>query len=146
MKELVAAGVLAGCIALGAFGCAGDGSALIDDTMNGGNGNGEAPTLALIQSTIFTPICTDCHNPGGPGNFMPLDSEDASFAGLVGVPSIEVALLRVEPGDPEQSYLVHKIEDRPGIVFTRMPPPPQPMLSAEQIETIRGWIEAGAER
>ena len=111
-----------------------------DCEIEGGN-----DTLAWIQTNVFTPICTECHTPGGPGP-MPLTSEQVSFDNLVNVASVEVALERVEPFDPEASYIVHKVEGRPTIVGTRMPPPPRPMLTQEQIDAIIGWIQLGAPR
>lgn len=125
-------------------GCAGDGSALIDDVMRPPDprANPDA-NLAWIQAEVFGAICIFCHVPGGEGP-MPLTSEAVSFANLVDVPSIEVALDRVEPGDAEASYIVHKIEGRPTILGTRMPPPPLPMLSERQIQAIIDWIDAGA--
>ena len=105
---------------------------------------GIEPTLTSIQSNVFGVICIECHVPGGPGP-MPLDSAEVSFQSLVNAPSIEVqGLLRVEPGNAETSYLVHKIEGRPTIVGQRMPPPPRPSLTLEQIQAIRDWIDAGA--
>jgi mono/diheme cytochrome c family protein len=102
------------------------------------------PTLASIQANVFGVICVACHVPGGPGP-MPLDSAAASYQNLVGVPSVEIqGLLRVAPGSAEFSYLVHKIEGRPSIVGQRMPPPPRPSLTAEQIAAIREWIDDGA--
>ena len=52
-------------------------------------------------------------------------------------------LLRVKPCDPDNSYLVWKVEGLKGIEGSQMPlflPP----LSAEQTAAIRAWIEAGA--
>jgi cysteine-rich repeat protein len=123
-----------------------------DGNVMGGDGcdancnlEGIQPTLASIQENVFTPICTECHVPGGPGPFS-LESESVSFANLVDVPSFEVfGLDRVEPGDPENSYIVHKIEDRMGIIGQRMPPPPRPILTQEQIDAIREWIQDGAQ-
>ncbi len=123
-----------------------------DGNMLGGDGcdancqiEGILPTLASIQAEVFTPICTECHVPGGPGPFS-LESEAISFQNLVNVPSIEIlGLDRVEPGLPEDSYIVHKIEGRPGIIGSRMPPPPRPMLTPEQIAAIRQWILDGAQ-
>ena len=78
---------------------------------------------------------------------MPLDSEDVSFQNLVNVQSIEQSgLLRVNPGNPESSYLVHKIEGRATISGSRMPPPPRAMLTAEQHDAIVEWIAMGAPR
>jgi len=129
-------------LALSACGCPGDGSQ-IDEMMN--VPPQITPTLRSIQAQVFGAICTDCHVPGGPGPF-PLHSEDASFDNLVGVPSVEVPLLRVAPGDSENSYLVHKIQGRPEIAGERMPPPPQPVLTQTQIDAIVQWIEMGAPR
>ncbi len=123
-------------------GCAGDGSEL-DTMMPPG---GIQPTLESIQLEVFTPICAQCHFPGGPGP-MPLDSADASFANLVNVPSLRSPLLRVAPQDPDNSFLVHKIEGREGIAGQRMPPPQAgPPLTGEQIQAIRQWITDGALR
>jgi hypothetical protein len=55
-------------------------------------------------------------------------------------------LLRVAPGDPENSYLVHKVEGRPGIIGLRMPRNGPPFLTEGQIRIIRRWIELGAPR
>jgi hypothetical protein len=49
----------------------------------------------------------------------------------------------VIPGDPENSYLIHKLEGRPGIVGTQMPRG-DVRLSAGQILVIKRWIERGA--
>lgn len=63
---------------------------------------------------------------------------------LVNVASNEVpALMRVLPNNPDDSYLVRKVEGGPDIVGGRMPLGRAP-LSAEQIGMIRSWISAGA--
>ena len=127
---------------LSAFRCAGDGS-LIDDMM--GPPGGPEPTLAWIQANVFTPKCTACHVPGGIGP-MPLHTEEVSFNNLVNVSSVEInSMLRVEPFNPDDSYLVWKIENNPGIVGSQMPlggPPLEP----EEIALIREWIDSGAQR
>lgn len=134
---------LALALAVGSASCAGDGSAL-GGVLEPGDGEDDAPTLSQLQTDIFTPFCSPCHQPGGIGP-MPLDTLQASFDNLVGVESVEIAgLLRVAPGDPEMSYLVWKVEGRPTIVGDPMPLG-GPMLAAEQIEAIVAWIAAGAE-
>ena len=47
------------------------------------------------------------------------------------------------PGDPENSYLIHKLEGRSTIAGVRMPLN-GPYLEAGQILVIRRWIEIGA--
>jgi hypothetical protein len=95
-----------------------------------------------IQATIFTPICTACHVGGNAPQGLRLDAAN-SYAMLVNVASAEVpALLRVNPGDPNASYLVQKIEGT-AAVGARMPLN-GPALSQAQIDLVRGWIAAGA--
>jgi hypothetical protein len=99
------------------------------------------PTLSSIQANIFTPICTTCHTASHPTG---LDLRAGmSYALLVGVPSFQVAsLLRVEPGDPDNSYLIQKLEGS-AAVGARMPLG-GPYLTNEQITVVRQWITNGA--
>lgn len=111
-------------------------------------GEGLQPTLRSIQANIFSPICAQpgCHVGATAQQGLMLDTEDNSFLDLVGINSTELpALLRVDPGNPDGSYLVHKIEGRATIVGAQMPLN-QPPLSRAQIEAIRQWIQNGALR
>lgn len=104
------------------------------------------PTFTSIQQNIFTPNCavSGCHLGGGAASQLDLSAGNA-YSNLVGVASVEVpTLLRVEPGDPDNSYLVRKIEGGPGITGLQMPRGRDP-LSTDQIQAIRGWIGAGAQ-
>lgn len=113
-----------------------------------GSGPVLPPTLASIQETIFTPICTACHNnSGGEASFLPLVDEETSYAGLVDFPvSIYCGDRRVTPGFPDDSCLVHAIEgsEQFGGTNPRMPPLPTPPLEQAQIDQIRQWITDGA--
>jgi hypothetical protein len=96
-----------------------------------------------IQDTIFTPICTACHVGANAPVGLRLDAAN-SYAMLVNVASVEVpGTLRVNPGNPNASYLVHKIEGT-AAVGVRMPANGPPYLTQAQIDLIRGWITAGA--
>ena len=103
---------------------------------------GDEPTLANIQARVFTPICTRCHIGAAAPQGMQLDTANA-FDNIVGVRSREVgSLFRVEPFNPDDSYLVQKIEGT-AAVGAQMPfggPP----LPAEDIMLIRQWILEGA--
>jgi hypothetical protein len=67
-----------------------------------------------------------------------------AYANIVNVASTEQpALMRVAPGDSENSYLYQKITGAPGIVGDRMPLAGGP-LDAADIEQIALWIEQGA--
>ena len=108
--------------------------------------NGSGVTLAQIQQQVFSPICSGCHS-GPTSNNLPsgmnLTSTANSFAALVGVASIEVpAVNRVEPGDPDNSYLIHKLEGTQS-VGSRMPQG-GPFLPQATIDMIRDWITDGA--
>jgi hypothetical protein len=104
-------------------------------------------TLTQLQTTIFSPICSGCHTGGGTllPSSMNLSNAAATFAAIVGVASTEQpSLQRVNPGNPDNSYLVHKIEGTPGITGARMPQGGAP-LDATLIANVRAWIAAGAQ-
>lgn len=108
------------------------------------------PTLNQIQAVVFGPVCSGCHT-GPTGVVLPagmdLSDADASYDALVGpggagVPSIQQpTIMRVLPGDPDNSYLVHKLEANGTTVM-----PPSGMLPAATIAEIRQWITDGAQR
>jgi hypothetical protein len=110
------------------------------------------PTFSSIQSEIFNnsdssgrAACTQCHNAVGQ-LFNGLNLAPAvAYANLVGVASRgKPGAIRVIAGDPENSYLIHKLEGRPGIVGLRMPFIGPPFLTDGQILVIKRWIELGA--
>lgn len=111
------------------------------------------PTLTSIQQEIFNTTdssgraaCIQCHTNQGrtPASQLNL-IEGASFAGLVNRTSIAKAgAVLVAPGDPDSSYLIHKLEGRSDIVGQRMPRTGGPFLTDGQILVIRRWIQLGA--
>ncbi len=117
-------------------------SADVNVTVN----NATPVTLTQIQNTVFGPICSGCHS-GPTSNNLPsgmnLSNSAASHAALVGVPSLQVALNRVESGDADNSYLVRKLEGAAGIGGVRMPQG-GPFLDQATIDSIRQWINDGA--
>ncbi len=131
------------------------GLALVLAACTAGNGegldaNGQpipiAPPVASdfqeIQDTVFTAICTQCHIGGGAPLGLRLDAAN-SYASLVSVASGEVpALLRVNPGNADQSYLVQKIRGT-AAVGARMPLGQAP-LPQDRIDLIVRWVNAGA--
>ena len=129
-------------------GCAGNGAGL---DANGqpltAGGGGNAPLTAdfnSIQAQVFTPICTVCHAGAGAPQGLRLDATN-SYDLLVGVASVEVpSLFRVKPGDPDNSYIVQKLEGH-AAVGARMPFG-GPYLSSDVTAVIRQWITDGALR
>ena len=111
------------------------------------------PSFTSVQREIFQTtdsagrvLCTGCHTDVGrnPSAGLNLRTEVA-HAALVNVPSRnKPGAIFVIPGDPENSYLIHKLEGRPGIVGQRMPRTAGPFLTEGQILIIRRWIALGA--
>src|SRR5260221_4730223 len=69
--------------------------------------------------------CAPCHLTGEEGGHMSLYPA-AAYKTLVGVPSTESPLPRVKPGEPDQSYVVRKLEGthiEAGGRGLRLPPP-----------------------
>ena len=121
---------------------------------DGGDGSGQVappppstvfgPNFSEIQDSVFTATCatSGCHAGANAPQGLRLDAAN-SFGLLVNVASMEVpSLLRVEPGDPDDSYLIQKLEGT-AAVGERMPLGGPPLEQAS-IDTIRQWILDGA--
>jgi hypothetical protein len=125
--------------------CGGSGEGLDENgrpISEGGGGSGLTAEFQSIQDNVFTPLCTTCHTGAAAPLGLRLD-ESSSYAMLVNAPSTEVpSLRRVNPGQPESSYLIQKLEGR-AAVGGRMPLN-QPPLPQETIDLIRQWIANGA--
>ncbi len=94
---------------------------------------------------IFSNNCalSGCHLGPNAQEGMDLSSGN-SYSAIVNVPSNDFpSLFRVNPGKPDSSYLVWKIEGRSGIMGFQMPFGMAP-LSQGKIDTIRQWIAEGA--
>jgi len=94
---------------------------------------------------IFTANCalSGCHSAQSARAGMVLAAGVAA-SNIVNVASSEQPnLRRVLPGNPDESYLVRKIEGGPGISGGRMPLNRTPLAQA-QIDLIRLWITEGA--
>ena len=125
--------------ALSWAGCGGD------DSTVGPDGEGELTEATLAQvSEVFAVSCTlsGCHSGGEPAADMSLEGDFA--ARIIGVASGQRPDLKlVDPGNPDDSYLLIKVRGDDEIVSQQMPP--DKTLPAEQVEIIRAWIASGAE-
>jgi len=111
------------------------------------------PTFASIQHEIFETTdsagrtaCVQCHTSTGrvPSGGINLN-HDVAYDQLVNFPVREKpGAIRVIPGDPDNSYLIQKLEGTAGIVLRRMPSTGPPYLTDGQILIIRRWITLGA--
>jgi hypothetical protein len=91
--------------------------------------------------------CVNCHTGRIPNLALNFTAGNDIYAQLVNVPSRQRPdLMLIAPGDPEGSYLIHKLEGRTGIVGLRMPRNGPPFLTDGQVRLIKRWIENGAPR
>jgi len=103
----------------------------------------------FIQAEIFDLNCAlpGCHATAVEPHQLNLSAGQA-YGNLVGISArANPDLLRVDPGNPDDSFLIVKLEGGPADKFRglRMPLGGQP-LSDTQIQTIRDWIIDGAPR
>jgi hypothetical protein len=146
MTPAIKRAMVAAALALSGVGCDENLSDVAGPTPN------LEPSLSSIQREIFNTTdssgrqaCITCHVAGGPAGFMPL-VEGASYGNLVGRTSgAKPGAVRVIPGDPDNSYLIQKLEGAAGIVGQRMPRTTGPFLTDGQISIIRRWIAQGAQ-
>ncbi len=121
--------VVAGVVATGLI-------AVLAQTSGGG--------MAGIQP-IFDKECVKCHGPKEKKAKLDLSAGE-SYKALVNAPSKEVpTMVRVKPGDPDQSYLWLKLEHRssegvgmPKGFFSSK------KLSRNELDAIKAWIASGA--
>lgn len=95
---------------------------------------------------IWTRSCTgaQCHDASSPQGGLEL-TPSASYAELVNKPGGSCTQYDlVEPGFPERSYLVFKLQGSgPCFMGSRMPKPPDALTAAE-IQLVRDWVFNGA--
>jgi len=111
------------------------------------------PTFSSIQTEVFETTdlagrtsCVTCHTDQGRTPAGNLNLRADPYAALVNKTSTgRPGAVLVIPGDPDGSYLIHKLEGN-DITGLRMPRNGPPYLTEGQIAVIRRWIEIGAPR
>src|SRR5947209_4491624 len=83
---------------------------------------------------IFAKHCVACHGPGKPRGGLRLDDRKSALAG--GNSGAVVV-----PGRADQSLLLRAVAGRDADL--KMPPKEKPPLTAEEVATLRGWIDQG---
>ena len=116
-----------------------------------GAAHADDPSAPVDFKTQIQPIlnaqCVFCHVTGAENGGLNL-ARAVAYKSLVGTPSTESPLLRVAPGKPEDSYLLHKLEGThvsvggTGATMPLVDPPRQ--LEASQRALFRTWIQQGA--
>jgi hypothetical protein len=131
----------------GAAGCAGSGDGLNSNGEPLSAGGSTSTTVTAdfqsIQDNVFTPICSKCHIGASAPEGLQLDAAH-SYNSLVGVPSTEQPnVLRVDPSNPANSYMIRKIMGTPGISGLQMPYMETPLPAATQAAMAQ-WVTNGA--
>jgi hypothetical protein len=113
---------------------------------DGGGGPPVDPTATFtrVQTEVFTPTCAvlGCHDAIGRQENLVLASGRA-YTDIVNASSVQMpSLRRVQPGDPNSSYLYRKLTGV-GIVQERMPQF-SPPLPDDKLALVRDWIRRGA--
>ena len=103
--------------------------------------------FSWIQENVFNQNCAipACHVQGTAAFGLVL-SDGQAYGNLVDIPAqgpTSLSIMRVKPGVPDSSYLVWKLEGRPGIEGVQMPRN-RPPLPQEEIDAIKRWIEGAA--
>lgn len=106
-----------------------------------------AQTVSFKKTVLplFQRQCVACHMTGDEQGGLGLMPKIA-YASLVGKAALQGGMPRVTPGDPERSYLLHKLRGThldQGGSGGRMPLGLEP-LSPEDIGKLQAWIKAGA--
>lgn len=144
-----------------------DGTSDANDTFpDGADGRADTssvPTFDDVKST-FTRTCADggiCHLANNPPDMEKIcfndqtnnfcagargepPSDQEMYEALLGQPAGSSDRLLVDPGNPDNSEIVHRLElpsDANGAM-----PPPNGGLPEEQIDRIRAWVAGGARR
>jgi hypothetical protein len=120
-----------------------DGGATTGGGIFGGKGDASADSIGAKANDVLSGCAggpeSACHSSNAGNMHLPDVPPN-----LVNVPSYEEpTLVRVMPGNPEQSYLYMKVVNDPRIMGARMPSN-GPALASADVETLRSWIEAGA--
>ncbi len=101
-------------------------------------------TFTRVQGEVFSVSCalSGCHSGASPTGGMNLTA-GVAYGNIVRVPSTERAdLNRIEPGDPDRSYMVKKLRGDPDIVGSPMPLIGS--ISAAQRQLVIDWVRRGA--
>lgn len=131
---------------------------LTDSGMDGSSGSQDSSggSSDLSHAVDIQPIwdehCVDaCHEPDGEWGLF-LDMSGDAYAAIVGVAAPQLmSLSQIEPGDPDASYLWHKINNTQVAAGGSGLPMPKArigmevtVMTQEQLDTIEAWIAAGA--
>ena len=125
-------------------------AAALAASMSSAHAAGEKPVSFKDDvQPILNSQCVFCHVTGAENGGLNLGRRE-SHASLLSKSTEAPSMPRVTPGDPSQSYLVHKLKGTQldaGGSGAQMPlyDPPKP-FPAEHLEIIERWIKEGAQK
>ncbi len=92
------------------------------------------PEFSSQVQPILKKRCEACHGAAQQLSGLRLDQREAAMAGGYSGPIIV-------PGKSAESKIIQRVTGAPGVMVM---PPSGPKLTAEEIATLRGWIDSGA--
>lgn len=127
-------------------------SRLLAVTLLGLSGATHAADAPVSFKTQLQPIintqCVFCHVTGAENGGLNL-ARSVAYKNLVGAPSTESPLKRVEPGKPDESYLLRKLEGThvdAGGTGASMPFADPPRLLDPSLRALfKAWVAQGAQ-
>jgi len=144
-------GLIASAVLVGVVSC-GSGSGDYGQPPAGGGQTPLGPTLDSIQANVFSVNCAGCHAGATPPQGLSLASADSSYTNLINVVSprdpnpSNPTYVRVRPGNPNDSFLIQKLEGTQTLGNPMPLPLGTPPLPPATIDVIRQWIQNGAPR
>lgn len=106
-----------------------------------------APLEARARAYLHA-NCSHCHRPGGyPTDAISLDlrwstplAETQTHCVPTQYPVVAGDGLRIEPGDPDASVIIQRMEALPGALPSPMPPLGRSIVDHEGVDIVRAWI------
>jgi len=144
--EPTGGGVTTGDGTTGAVGTTGDDTTGAGPT-GGDSSTGEPAGLSWAMDVYPVVIANSCGCHAKSLGGLTMTNAMDSYAILVGVPSWQTDLDRVEPGDPDKSYLFHKLSGTQDSVAGSglWMPAGGAKLSQEKLDLVAAWISDGAQ-
>lgn len=111
-------------------------------------------TLEARARSYLHANCAHCHRPGGgASSALDLDlrwdtplSDTRSVCVPTDFPSVAGWGMRIEPGDPDASVIVRRMEAGPMDLPSMMPPLGRSIVDRDGVAVVRSWIEGMEER
>ena len=102
-------------------------------------------TFSVDVMAILNAHCNNCHTAGGPPAQLNLDP-GVAYANIVNVPATELGSMdRIEPGNPDSSYVVNKLQGtHQSVGGSGTVMPPSGGLPQATVNVMRTWVSEGA--